>query len=265
MKPLGLTLLRETDIPKVDFLSGEKSVDNPLEQFMIKTLIPLRLWEYDLSITNATCFMILATFSIITCQSLSLKRRRIVPSRLQALHELAYEFITETLKENAGKEGLFYVPFIFSIFMFILIANLMGMLPYSFTVTSHIAVTFTLALAVFMLVTIVGFARHGLKFFTLFYPEGVPLAAAPLVVLIEMIAYLIRPFTLGLRLFANMLAGHIVLKLFAMFTAAMGLWGAVPFLCVIGLTGFEFLIAVLQAYVFTVLACIYLNDALHLH
>jgi F-type H+-transporting ATPase subunit a len=232
---------------------------------VIKPVIPLTLMEQDISITNSTLFMFLITSGILLFQWASLKGSPLNPSRLQSLYELSYEFVAKILKESAGKEGLKYFPFIFSIFMFVLWANLLGMLPYSFTITSHIAVTFTLALGVFLFVTTLGFMKHGLKFFHLFYPEGVPLAVTPLVIPIEIIAYLIRPITLGVRLFANMLAGHIVLKLFASFTIAMGVWGFMPFTFIVALTAFEFLIAVLQAYVFTVLSCIYLKDAIHLH
>ena len=245
--------------------NDEGLVQNPLEQFLVKPLIPLHIAGVDISFTNASLFMVIATALIIGLQVLSLKGNTLVPSRLQALYEIAYEFTATLIKESAGKEGLAYFPFIFSLFLFVLFANLLGMLPYSFTITSHIVVTFALALMVFLTVTFIGLKKHGLKFFTLFYPEGVPLAVAPLVIPIEIIAYLIRPITLSIRLFANMMAGHIVLKLFAGFTIAMGAMGFAPFVFVIGLTAFEFLIASLQAYVFTVLTCIYLHDALHLH
>lgn len=237
---------------------------SPLEQFLIKVLIPLHVFGLDISITNATCFMMIITGCILFFQWWGLKGT-VIPTRVQSLYEMTYEFIAKILKENAGREGMRYFPFIFSLFMFILTANILGMFPYSFTVTSHIAVTFTLALGLFLTIVFIGFKKHGLKFLTIFYPKGVPLAVSPLVVPIEILAFLIRPITLSVRLFANMLAGHIVLKLFAMFTVAMGVWGFMPFAFVIALTAFEFLIAVLQAYVFTVLTCIYLHDALHLH
>ena len=238
---------------------------NPLNQFLIKKIIPLSVAGFDISFTNSSLFMMVATLVICTFQKLSLQGETLVPSRLQALYEMTYEFIAKMIDDNAGNEGRKYFPFIFSLFLFVLMGNLLGMIPYSFTFTSHIAVTFALSIMVFMLVTVLGFVRHGIKFFTLFCPHGVSPAVAPLVIPIEIIAYLIRPITLSIRLFANMMAGHIVLKLFGGFTVAMGLLGIAPFFFVVTLTAFEFLIATLQAYVFTVLTCIYLKDALHLH
>jgi F-type H+-transporting ATPase subunit a len=232
---------------------------------MIKKLFELHVGGIDLSFTNSALFMLIATVLIMGLQVSILQRDTVVPSRLQALYEIAYEFVAGLLKESAGSEGKKFFPFIFSLFLFILMGNLLGMIPYSFTFTSHIIVTFALAILVFMVVTGVGFIRHGWRFFKFFYPEGVSPAVAPLVVPIEVIAYLIRPVTLSIRLFANMMAGHIVLKLFGGFTVAMGIFGVIPFVFVSALTAFELLIAVLQAYVFAVLSCIYLNDALHLH
>ncbi len=238
---------------------------NPLEQFLIKKLFILHIGGIDVSFTNSALFMLMATIFIIGFQVFSLQGETAVPGRFQAVYEIAYDFIAKMLKESAGSDGKKFFPFIFSLFMFVLFGNFLGMLPYSFTFTSHIIVTFALAMMVFITVTMVGLVRHGWKFFSLFYPEGVSLAVAPLVIPIEIIAYLIRPITLSIRLFANMMAGHIILKLFGGFTVAMGIYGFAPFFFVVALTGFEFLIAALQAYVFTVLTCIYLNDALHLH
>lgn len=239
---------------------------NPLEQFLIKPLIPLNIGGYDISFTNSSLFMVLTTALIILFQWAGVKERRIVPSRIQAFYELSYNFIQSMVKDNLGDEGKKYFPFIFSLFLFILFGNLWGMIPYSFTFTSHIAVTGALALMVFLLITGIGLMKHGLKFFRLFFPKGVPLAIAPILIPVEIIAYLFRPITLAIRLFANMMAGHMVLKLFGGFTVAMGVYGLLaplPFL--IFFTAFEIFVALLQAYVFTMLTCIYLHDTLHLH
>jgi len=183
-----------------------------------------------------------------------------------------YEFVSNMVKENVGTGGKKYFPFIFSLFMFILFGNLLGMIPYSYTFTSQIIVTITLALIIFIGVTLIALIKHKLKFFTFFFPSGVPIALAPLLIPIEIISYLMRPVSLSVRLFANMLAGHTMMKVFAgliiMMTSASGVLkaGAVlPLLAVIGLTGLEFLVAALQAYVFSILTCMYLHDALHLH
>jgi F-type H+-transporting ATPase subunit a len=184
--------------------------------------------------------------------------------------EMAYSFVANMIKENVGTEGMQFFPFIFSLFMFILFCNMLGMLPYSFTVTSHLIVTFALAAAVFTLVTVVGFARHGLGFLRLFVPSGIPLVLLPLLVVIELISYLTRPISLSVRLFGNMLAGHTMLKIFGGFVIGLSSAGWIPlaiapFALMVALTGLELLIAGLQAYVFTILTCIYLNDAIHMH
>jgi F-type H+-transporting ATPase subunit a len=199
-------------------------------------------------------------------------RRAIIPGRLQALAESSYEFVHELVTGQIGDEGKHFFPFVFSLFMFILFGNLLGMLPYAFTFTSHIAVTFALAAIVFILVTVVGLVIHGWHFFGYFFPEGAPKALAPLIIPIEVISYLSRVVSLSVRLFANMVAGHVMLKVFASFAVMMGgagiigLLGAVaPLALTVALIGFEFLVAFLQAYVFAVLTCIYLHDAVHLH
>jgi len=188
---------------------------------------------------------------------------------MQSLVELSYEFVANMIKDNVGNEGRPYFPFIFTLFMFILACNLLGLLPYSFTVTSQIVVTFGLAFVVFIGVTIIGFIKHGLGFFKFFLPHGVPGFLAPLVIPIEVLSYLIRPVSLGLRLFANLTAGHTMLKVFASFIVPLGAFyilpAAIPMAAVIGLTVLEFAIAFLQAYVFAVLSCIYLHDAIHMH
>jgi F-type H+-transporting ATPase subunit a len=210
--------------------------------------------------------MIAAVVAITAFLLIAMRGRALVPSRLQSMAELSYEFIANMIRENSGREGMKYFPFIFSLFMFVLFCNLIGMIPYTFTVTSHIIVTFALALVVFIGVTVIGFVRHGLHFLKLFVPSGVPMALLPLLVVIEVLSYLIRPISLSVRLFANMTAGHTMLKVFGSFVVMLGfLGGWAPLAFVVALTGLEVGIAVLQAYVFTILTCIYLNDALHVH
>ncbi len=238
---------------------------NPLEQFEIHTLVPIQLGGVDASFTNSGLFMVLAVTGITLFLTLGMRARRLVPGRWQSMAEVSYEFIASMVRDNVGKEGRAYFPFIFSLFMFILFANLLGMLPYSFTFTSHIIVTFSLAITVFVGVTAIGFAKHGLKFFGLLLPQGVPWYLAPLLIPIELLSYLIRPVSLSIRLFANMMAGHTMLKVFAGFVVPLGAFGIVPWVFVAALMGLEFLIAFLQAFVFTILSCIYLNDALNMH
>lgn len=239
---------------------------NPLNQFLLKKLIPLEIAGYDIAFTNSSLFMVLITLSIIGIQYFGLRGGALQPSRLQMLFESSYDFIADMVEDNAGKEGRPFAPLIFSIFMFVLFANLFGMFPFSFTVTSHLAVTFALAIFIFTLVTMVGFIKHGLKFFTLFYPEGIPLWISFVIVPIEIISYFIRPITLSVRLFLNMMAGHILLKVFASFAVTLAFYFAIgPVIFSIIFIGFEFFVAALQAYIFTILSCIYLNDALNLH
>ena len=245
---------------------------SPVEQFTIKTLVPLEVFGYDISFTNASLFMVLSVIVSSLFLYLGIKKSSLIPNRFQSSVELLYEFVSNMVKENVGTGGKKYFPFIFSLFMFILFGNLLGMIPYSYTFTSQIIVTITLALIIFIGVTLIALIKHKLKFFTFFFPSGVPIALAPLLIPIEIISYLMRPVSLSVRLFANMLAGHTMMKVFAgliiMMTSASGVLkaGAVlPLLAVIGLTGLEFLVAALQAYVFSILTCMYLHDALHLH
>ena len=192
--------------------------------------------------------------------------RALVPGRLQSVAELAYEFVANMVRENVGSAGQRYFPFIFTLFMFVLASNMLGMVPYSFTVTSHIVVTFALATVVFLGVTVIGFAKHGAGFLKFFVPSGVPVALLPLLVVIEVISYLTRPVSLSVRLFANMMAGHTMLKVFAGFVIGLGVIGGwAPLAFMVAFTGLELLVAFLQAYVFAILTCIYLNDALHMH
>lgn len=238
---------------------------NPLEQFTVKTIVPIKFEAFDASLTNAGMFMILTVAAVTLFLSYGMKGRSVVPGRMQSLAELSYEFIAGMLKDNVGNEGRKFFPFIFSLFMFILFANLLGMIPYSFTFTSHIIVTFAMAATIFIGVTLIAIMRHGLHFFTFFMPSGVPMAMAPILVPIEIVSYMSRPVSLSVRLFANMMAGHTMMKIFAGFVVPLGVFGIAPLAVDVALIGFEFLVAFLQAYVFTVLTCMYLNDAIHLH
>ena len=239
---------------------------NPLEQFEIHRLIPIEIGGVDVSFTNSSLWMVIAITLVTLFLTLSVRRRALVPGRWQSLAELAYEFIANMIRDNVGQEGRRFFPFIFTLFMFILFGNMLGLIPYSFTYTSHIIVTVTLALTVFLGITIVGIVRHGLRFFTFFMPQGAPIAMMPLMIPIEILSYLSRPVSLSIRLFANMMAGHTMMKVFAGFVVILGLYGGwAPLLVDVALTGFEVLIAFLQAYVFTILTCLYLNDAIHLH
>ena len=239
---------------------------DPLHQFQIERLFEIPIGGLDASFTNSALFMVVAVTAITAFLLIAMSGRSLVPGRLQSMAELSYEFIANMIRENAGRAGMKYFPFIFSLFMFVLFSNLIGMIPYTFTVTSHIIVTFALALVVFIGVTVIGFVRHGLHFLTLFVPSGVPMALLPLLVVIEVLSYLIRPISLSVRLFANMTAGHTMLKVFGSFVVMLGVLGGwAPLAFVVALTGLEVGIAFLQAYVFTILTCIYLNDALHLH
>jgi F-type H+-transporting ATPase subunit a len=238
---------------------------SPLAQFNIKPLIPIRLGELDLSFTNSSLFMVLTLVAASTFLVMGMRRHALVPGRWQSMAELAYVFIANMVRDTVGTAGRPYFPFIFTVFMFVLFGNMWGMIPYSFTFTSHIIVTFTMAIVVFVGVTVIGFIKHKLHFLSFFMPPGVPLIMAPLLVPIEIISYLSRPISLSVRLFANMLAGHTLLKVFAGFVISLGLFGVVPLAFVVALTGLEIVIAFLQAFVFTILTCLYLNDALHLH
>lgn len=240
---------------------------SPLSQFEIKYLTNFpEIGGVNLNFSNSSLFMVAAILFISAFFILGIKRRAVVPTRWQSLVEMAYEFVAVTVKENVGNEGRRYFPFIFSLFMFIIVTNLLGMLPYSFTVTSHLAVTFTLAMIIFFGVTIIAFSRHGLKFFEYFLPHGTPWWLMPLMFIIEVFAYLVRPVSLSIRLSANMMAGHILLKVMAGFIISMGVAGLfLPFPFVVIMIGFELFVAILQAYIFTILTCVYLNDAIHLH
>ena len=238
---------------------------SPLSQFEIKRWVPIEIGDVDVSLTNSAAFMVLTVVAIGVFLILGMRRPAIVPGRWQSMVELSYVFIANLVKDTVGTEGRPYFPFIFTVFMFVLVGNLIGMVPYGFTFTSHIIVTFTMAMVVFLGVTVIALIKHKIHFFTFFMPPGVPLIMAPLLVPIEIISYLSRPMSLSVRLFANMLAGHTLLKVFAGFVVALWLFGVFPLAFVVVLTGLEIVIAFLQAFVFTILTCLYLNDALHLH
>lgn len=239
---------------------------SPLHQFEIQTHIPIRVGELDVSFTNSSLFMVLSVLVITLLLTWGVRSRDLVPGRLQSVAELTYEFIASMIRDNVGSEGRKYFPFVFSLFMFILVGNLLGLIPYGFTFTSHIVVTFGLAMLVFVTVTLIALFRHGLHFFSFFFPSGAPIVLAPLLIPIEVLSYLSRPVSLSIRLFANMMAGHTMMKVFAGFIIPLGFIGGwAPLAVNVALTGFEVVVAVLQAYVFTVLTCLYLHDAVHLH
>jgi F-type H+-transporting ATPase subunit a len=242
-------------------------VASPLQQFEIKTLTPLfKIGSVEIGITNSALAMFAAVGIASLFLVLGMRKSALVPGRWQSMVELSYEFIANMLRENVGSEGRRYFPFIFSLFMFVLFGNLLGMLPYSFTFTSHLAVTFVLAAVVFVAVTVIGFYHHGLHYFRMLFPHGAPLWTAVILVPIELVSYLSRPISLSVRLFANMTVGHVMLKVLAGFVVALGLIGGwLPLAALVGITALELLIAVLQAYIFTILSCIYLNDAIHMH
>jgi F-type H+-transporting ATPase subunit a len=249
-----------------------KMIAGPMEQFQIKPLAHFSLGGLDLSFSNASLWMVIAIAAVSLFLIGGMARAAMVPGRWQSMAELSYEFIANTVRQNAGEAGMKFFPLIFTLFMFVLFCNLLGLLPYSFTVTSHIIVTFALALLVFLTVIAVGIMRHGLHFFSLFVPGGVPGWLLPLIVPIEVISFLTRPISLSVRLFANMLAGHTMLKVFALFVVSLGTAGGVlsagavlPLLGIVAVTALEVLVAGLQAYVFAVLTSIYLNDAINLH
>ena len=242
---------------------------SPLEQFEIQPILPITVGDLNLSFTNSSLWMVISVLLIYALVMLGSRHASMVPGRLQALLELSYEFIADMLGSTVGKDGRKYFPFVFTLFMFILFGNLLGMIPGSFTYTSHIIVTFSMAIFVVTAVTIIGIVRHGWHFVSFFAPSGCPIYVMPLLVPIEVLSYLIRPISLSVRLFVNMMAGHIMLKTFAGFIVALGGYYLVPAVAplalTVGLTGLELAIAFLQAYVFTVLTCIYLHDAIHLH
>ena len=244
---------------------------DPIHQFKIIDLFPVtQIGNTEIAFTNSAAFMVLAVGGIVAFLLTTTAPRALVPGRLQSIAEISYEFVANTINSTAGKEGMRFFPFVFSLFIFILVTNLVGLIPYTFTVTSHIIVTAALALSVFLTVLVYGFWKNGLHFFNLFVPKGIPVYILPLIVFIEVLSFLSRPISHSVRLFANMLAGHITLKVFASFITLLGGLGifgmagaALPLALVVALTALELLVAFLQAYVFAILTCIYHNDAIH--
>lgn len=238
---------------------------SPLAQFEIQRWIPLQAGGFDWSFTNSSFMMLLIVLSVWLFMVGGMSRATIVPGRWQSLVELTYEFIANMLTDAAGRDARKYFPFIFTLFAFVLAANLIGLVPMAFTVTSHIIVTFALAVLIFVGVTTIGFARHGLGYFKLFAPHGIPLPMLIILVPIELMSYCIRPLTLSVRLFANMMVGHTLLKVIGSFVVMLGFFGIFPMAILVAFMALEFLVAFLQAYIFAVLACIYLNEAINMH
>ncbi|HYI72013.1 MAG TPA: F0F1 ATP synthase subunit A [Skermanella sp.] len=246
---------------------------DPLHQFQIQRYLPINIGGLDASFSNSALYMVITVALITGLIVYGMRGRALVPSRMQSLAELFYEFVANLVRDNAGPDARKYFPFVFSLFMFIMVGNLIGLVPGTFTFTSHIIVTFGLALTVFVFVTLLGLIKHGFHFFSLFMPSGVPMALAPILIPIEILSYLSRPVSLSIRLFANMMAGHTMLKVFGGFSVLLGgalgglgyTVGILPLVINIALVGFEILVAMLQAYVFTILTCLYIRDALELH
>lgn len=238
----------------------------PLEQFEIVTYFPIHFAGYDLSFTNSALWMTLSVLTTTLLILSTMRNRTLVPGRWQNVGEIMYEFISRMVSDTIGNEGRKYFPFVFSIFMIVLMGNLLGLIPYAFTYTSHIVVTGVLALIVFLGATLIGFIRHGFHFISLFIPKGLPVFILPLIFTIEVISYLSRPISLSVRLFANMMAGHTMIKIFAGFCVSLGaVAGILPLLLNVALIGFEVLVAFIQAYVFAILTCVYLKDGIKLH
>lgn len=238
---------------------------DPLHQFCISKIIPITLFGFDVSFSNSALSMLFSVSIFLLLFFFASKKQELIPTRLQAIGEIAYKGVANMVESNVGTKGIEYLPVVFSVFFFVLGGNLFGMIPYNFTYTSHIIVTFGLALLVISFITILGFFLHGFHFFSFFVPKGVPLIILPLVVPIEIISYLSRPCSLAIRLFANMMAGHTMMKIFAGFCTTMGIFSVMPLAVNVVLTGFEIVISCLQAYVFSILTCLYLHDAIHLH
>jgi F-type H+-transporting ATPase subunit a len=242
---------------------------DPIHQFTIEPIISFHPFGVDASFTNASLFMVLVVAVVCVIMLIGTARRALIPNRLQAAAEMSYEFVATTVRQTGGTEGMQFFPLIFSIFMFVLFCNLWGLLPFSFSITSQIMVTFALAILVIGLVIGIGLYRHGLHFLNVFVPSGVTPILLPFIVMVEVVSFATRPVSLSVRLFANMLAGHITLKVMAGFVATLAGAGIfvviswIPLAATIILMVFELLVAVLQAYVFAILSCVYLNDAIH--
>lgn len=251
-------------------MAAEGKAIDALHQFELATVFgPV---GRAVGLTQSNLFMMISAGLIIALMIYGMRPRAVVPGRLQSVAESAYGFIDDMLLSQVGPEGRRFFPFVFTLFMFVLFGNMLGLFPYAFTYTSHISMTFTLAMLVFLLITVVALVLHGTKFFGYFFPEGAPLWLAPIIIPVEIVSYLSRPISLSIRLFANMVAGHVMLKVFATFVVMLGALGTIgPFIAImplainVALIGFEVLVAFLQAYVFAILTCIYLHDAVHLH
>lgn len=238
---------------------------NPMQQFEIKALKEISFQGLDISFTNSAASMVLSVALVAASVIIPIRNGSLVPGRWQSAAEMCYEMVANMLRDNVGPAGRKYFPFVFTIFMFVLFGNVLGLVPGAFTFTSHIAVTFAMAIVVFLGVTVIGFAKHGLGFLRLFFPRGAPLWTAVILIPIEVVSYLSRPVSLSVRLFANMVVGHVLLKVIAGFVIILGVFGVIPLAFLVGITALEFLVAALQAYIFAILTCIYLHDAIHLH
>jgi F-type H+-transporting ATPase subunit a len=249
-----------------DSAAGAAEHHGPLDQFTIQRWVEIDLGGFDASFTNSAFMMVIAVVVVFLLMTLGMGGRRMVPGRLQSVVELLYELVAKMLGDIVGgRAAKRFFPFVFSLFTFLLFGNLLGLIPYSFTFTSHIIVTITFALVVFVGVTILAIIIHKHKFLTFFLPPGVPMWMAPLLVPIEVVSYVARPISLAVRLFANMMAGHSILHVFGGFVFALSFFGFLPFAFIIALYGLEILVAVLQAYVFAILTCLYIRDAIFLH
>lgn len=242
---------------------------DPIHQFEIHNIVPLSVGGVDVSFTNSALWMVIAAAVSTSVLTFAMRERALIPGRMQVFAEGVYEFVANMVRENVGSGGRQYFPFIFTLFAVVLMGNMLGLIPYSFTYTSHLAVTAGLALFIFLWVTVLGFVKHGLHFLHFFSPPGVPMALKPLVIALEVVSYMTRPLTLSMRLFANMMAGHLVLKVFAGFCVSLMSLTIVASILPMGfnviMIAFEFLIAFLQAYVFAILTCIYFRDAIEMH
>lgn len=238
---------------------------SPLEQFQIHDLVKIHALGYDISFTNSALLMSIALLIISSFFFISMSNIKMVPGKMQASAELLHNFILKVLNDNTAGKGQAYFPFVFSLFIFILLLNILGLIPGGYAVTSQVIVTFAMAMLVFVIVTLVAFVKHGLHFFSYFLPSGTPWFLAPLMIVIEFFTYLTRPISLSLRLAANMMAGHILVAVIAGFIIAMGIWGILPISFIVVFTAFELFVAILQAFIFTILTCVYLNDAINLH
>ena len=238
---------------------------NPMTQFEVKPILDIALGSYDLSFTNSSLWMLISVATIVVFFLVATRKRAIRPGRLQIVAELLYGTVHTMVRDNIGREGMRYFPTVLTLFLFILFGNALGLIPGSFTFTSHLAVTFALAGAVFIGVTVLGLVRHKARFFSFFIPHGTPLLVAPFLMVIEVISYLSRPLSLSVRLFSNMAVGHILLKVVAGFVISLGVFGFVPWLALIAVYMLEMLVACIHAYVFAILTCVYIRDALYLH